>query len=166
MQIRIEALDPQIGQTRQNTPKRGIKHDGQWLTVTHDNQQLLAGLIIGQEIEVTDPKQYGKTWFSSLKKVIEKAAPAAPAQGQGPAQDASKQAPPTPQAGNSGRIAWANYIRAVRAAHALALDLEPNEEGGLPDRSQARAALVNTMAIALTNGRIELPGPEDEPEPF
>lgn len=157
MQIRIEALDPQIGQTTKGTPKRGVKHDGQWLALTHENRQLLAGLTPGLEIEISEPKQYRNTWFASLKKVIEKPPPA---------EEASKPAPPQPGKANGGGIAWIDYLDAIRAAHAVALELEPDVEGGIPDRSQARAALVNTLAIALTNGRIELPKDEEPETPF
>lgn len=53
-------------------------------------------------------------------------------------------------------ISWWEYIDAMRTAHEAARELEP-------DDGQARAALVDTAMIALTNGRVKLP-PKAESE--
>jgi len=58
---------------------------------------------------------------------------------------------------NSHLIPWAEYERTLRAAHAIAMELEYS---ATEDRSQARAAIINTVMIAFTNGKIAAPLPE------
>jgi hypothetical protein len=68
--------------------------------------------------------------------------------------------------GGNGAIPWKDYEIMAKLAHSFALGLEPdsNIEGALPlDRSQARAAILNTIMIAYSNGKIYLP---DEEIPF
>lgn len=69
------------------------------------------------------------------------------------------------QANNNGHIPWHEYERLARVAHTLALSLEPDETGSeahFEDRSQARIALVQTVLVALRDGKVALP--KDEPE--
>ena len=70
------------------------------------------------------------------------------------------QAPtPTPVSGN-GAIPWTDYETAMRRAHKIAYALEPSGEDG-----PASAAIVNTMMISFSQGRIGLPRVEDDPGP-
>jgi len=70
--------------------------------------------------------------------------------------------------GNSnGHIEWHEYDKMMRLAHRTASELEPDgytsqEEGTHVDRSTARAALVNTVMIAFSNGKLWL----DDDIPF
>jgi len=64
-------------------------------------------------------------------------------------------------------IEWWDYIQAMRGAHTIAAELEPDDIPGDPDarpkdRSTARAALVNTMMISLSMGQLSLPPKEPE----
>ena len=81
--------------------------------------------------------------------------------------------------GNAGgpKTPWVDVDHVIRAAHAIALALEPDLQNGLSfDRSSARAAIVNTLIIGVTSGRIAItagpggavegqgqPGPDDCP---
>lgn len=65
----------------------------------------------------------------------------------------------TPHSNGIGpKIKLSDYEQAMQIFHAAAARLEP-------DDPQARAALVNTALIALTNGKIELPK-DNTPAPF
>ena len=63
-----------------------------------------------------------------------------------------------------GAIQWWDYIQAMRGAHAIATELEPdtkNEDTGAAlIRSNARASLVNTMMIAFSQGKVQAPAEE------
>jgi hypothetical protein len=67
--------------------------------------------------------------------------------------------------GNGRGISWADYEIMAKLAHSFAVSMEPDQDnnGLLIDRSQARAAMVNTIMIAYSNGKIYLP---DEEIPF
>lgn len=88
--------------------------------------------------------------------------------------NAPKEAPPPAQQANGS---WEHYAHMARVAHALAADLEPDdleqttEQGGTPivlkvnvDRSHARAAILNTVMIAYSNGKVALPAEPEPPE--
>lgn len=81
-----------------------------------------------------------------------------------------------PSASN-GHIPWLAYEQMARIAHGLAQALEPDvtqpsapsQDGGDPvethtviNRSAARVALVNTVMIAFSNGKISLPEADDD----
>ncbi len=79
--------------------------------------------------------------------------------------------------GNSnGKITWDDYRKVAEAAHSLAMKFEPDEatvttnsEGSTAthvDRSAARAAILNTVMIAYSNGKIFVPADEDDIPPF
>jgi len=97
-------------------------------------------------IPPSGPDNYGKTADMLLKK------------------------PPTaPQVALPGAISFWDYLQTMELVHGSAMALEPSE-------GQARAALVNTAMIALTNGKLQLPpdGPkesgrepgQDDDDPF
>ncbi len=71
--------------------------------------------------------------------------------------------------GNSnGKITWDAYRAMAEAAHSLASKLEPDEISSMGnlDRSTARAAILNTVMIAYSNGKIVVPADEDDIPPF
>jgi len=73
---------------------------------------------------------------------------------------------------NNGKITWDAYRAMAEAAHELANKLEPDgsfntDDSGAyqnMDRSTARAAILNTVMIAYSNGKIFVP--EDDDMPF
>ena len=85
-----------------------------------------------------------------------------------PAEEQPKE--PAPQAPKDNRIPLAEWCAAAKAFHVLAKELEPdetNEQGMfIHERSQARAAMVNTAMIAFSNGKISLELPEEDSMPF
>lgn len=66
----------------------------------------------------------------------------------------------------NGKITWDAYRAMAEAAHGLAGKLEPDFVGEpAMDRSSARAAILNTVMIAYSNGKIFVPEDDDIP-PF
>jgi hypothetical protein len=152
---------------RVNTVERG------WLTL---NGPKTAGLQPGMKVTINNPVQFGQSWYAFLKHVDELAA------GQTPSvRLPNLDAPPPPstvRVDDKGRVApildfakkrpepepipMSRYNLALSEFHAaVAMILEPDavspgESGTFLDRSASRTALVNTFAIALTNGRIKL----------
>jgi len=85
------------------------------------------------------------------------------------------------EAASSNGITWDAYRAMAEAAHELARKLEPDgqeigetqtggEDHALPivtvDRSSARAAILNTVMIAYSNGKIVVPEGDDDIPPF
>lgn len=111
--------------------------------------------LIGKKVELTDivpktSKQGRQYKVAKIANVIESV--------------------PTTANGN-GKITWDAYRAMAQAAHELAGKLEPdgNELVGEDsyikiDRSSARAAILNTVMIAYSNGKIFVP--EDDDMPF
>lgn len=69
---------------------------------------------------------------------------------------------------NNGKITWDAYRAMAEAAHGLAHMLEPDLPGQQAgdvhiDRSSARAAILNTVMIAYSNGKIFVPEEDDTP---
>ena len=62
----------------------------------------------------------------------------------------------TAPAPSNGKIKWDDWVEIARAAHELAVGMEP-EPGTNGDASAARLAFVNTTLIAFSNGKLELP---------
>jgi hypothetical protein len=67
------------------------------------------------------------------------------------------------------QITWDSTREFIKAAHNVALVLEPDEidDGNAvrTDRSTARAAITNTLVIAYTSGKILVPDEADEYTP-
>ncbi len=77
--------------------------------------------------------------------------------------------------GGNSKITWDAYRAMAEAAHELAVKLEPDEldpgdQGDVArvrtDRGTARAAILNTVMIAYSNGKITVPDIEDDIPPF
>ena len=88
----------------------------------------------------------------------------------GQAGRSAPQPPPIPEsahAASNGKIPWADCKDMIYLAHTLAAQLEPDQVNDPyigtdhpkveSDRSVARCAIVNTVMIAFTNGKIALP---------
>lgn len=68
--------------------------------------------------------------------------------------------------GHGHAISWFDYRAMAQAAHELAKELEPDQfDAGLStiDRSTARAAILNTVMIAYSNGKVVVPTDDDMP---
>jgi flagellar hook assembly protein FlgD len=74
----------------------------------------------------------------------------------------------------AGKITWDAYRAMAEAAHSLAMKLEPDEidvseatghETVRTDRGSARAAILNTVMIAYSNGKIFVPEDDDDQIP-
>ena len=121
---------------------------------------------VGAVIEIEKLRQFpvGKnSWYCNFKALLsepghEPGSPKKAAPGASVAQ-------PAPFLNGSGKLTFDEYVLAVKAAHRLAMDVEPDSLTTQADHSQARAALVNTFIIALTNGKVGLPT-EDDAVPF
>ena len=150
MQITIAKFEKTANTKTGKLYSRIQTSEGNWLNVSGVN---LAN-DVGREIEISEPSQLGQGWWAFFQAYQDKPKPSLAPTTQTKAQEPPKQPAPTPGRANGGGIAWADYIRVIRAVHAVAMELEPEVEGGIPDRSQARAAICNTLAIALTNGRV------------
>lgn len=62
---------------------------------------------------------------------------------------------------SNGHITWDDYRAMAEAAHELAMKMEPDAPEGGIDRSAARAAILNTVMIAYSNGKIIVPTEDD-----
>lgn len=160
---KVEQLN-EIKTSQKGNPQRGVRTEKGWVTV-RGAQALLARMQVGLSIEIgnlsefTNPSTNKTAWYGQLMNVGDPPAPAEPKQ-QESAPATNGHAP----AASNGKIPWLEFQLAFKAAHALALECEPDADTGVwIDRSQARAALVNTFVIAFSQGRIEAPELEDEP---
>jgi len=188
---RVEQLN-EIKTSQKGNPQRGVRTEKGWVTV-RGAQALLARMQVGLSIEIgnlsefTNPATGTTAWYGQLMQVGDPPKAPEPAYGAGPAEQALPDARSVINGAkpSNGKIPWLEFQLAFKAAHALALECEPDlteeaeSETALGeahnnllvrvDRSQARAALVNTFVIAFSNGRIEAPEvPEldDEEAPF
>ena len=140
MEILIEA----VGQEKQSKfgAYFGVKVNGEWLNVSGNRDESLKGRRFEAEI-----KPSGKFKWAKLVKEI----------GSGNSSG---------RGGGGSGIPWESYAAMARLAHELALEMEPDETGSeshFEDRSQARAAIMNTVMIAFSNGKIALPDDEGIP---
>lgn len=76
-----------------------------------------------------------------------------------------KAPPAESHAASNGAHDWADYRYMAKLAHELASELEPDSESGMPDRASARAAILNTVMIAFSNGKVKLPDEDEVPPP-
>jgi len=190
----VDQIDNSVNpKTQKGKPQKKIRTDkNQWVIVTGDGAEQI---VVGLKIEISEPKPYGKnnTLYATLQSIetFNSMPPSFKPElsGAGPGEQALADARSVvngAKPSSNGKIPWLEFQLAFKAAHALALDCEPDlteeaeSETALGeahntllvrvDRSQARAALVNTFVIAFSNGRIEAPevpdGGDDESVPF
>lgn len=157
-----------------------VKCGSTWYNVDGDEEQrqrLSNRNFSGAVKPSANPKYNG--WMSVV--AIEEDAPKAPPTPQSgngwPAAEDTPTAPPKPA---TGAIPCGEWMSAMREFHKLAAELEPDELSehrveaettGEPhtvplvivDRSAARAAILNTCMIALSNRRIDM---TDDVSPF
>jgi len=161
VQVKVAERNAEVGQTSNGKAKLGIKTaNGKWLQVTGSGVE---NIKVGQDIVVSEPKQFGKSWFADLKEIKTS---------QLMQQTNGAAVPALRFDAKSEKMTWDDFERTFRAAHAMVMECEPDGlspegvastvEGEPPtfvviDRSQARASLMATIIIALTKdgGRIE-----------
>lgn len=128
-------------------------HAGNSYWFVNEDATPLAGKEV--EIDVTE-KTSAKGNKYSIAKIVKVLEGAAPGGGGG---------------NGNGHIAWSEYEQMAGLAHQLALTMEPDAvadhgQEGAPiitvDRSTARAAILNTVMIAFSNGKISLPAADDD----
>ena len=158
--VTVSQRDDQLSRTGKGKPKLGCKvSDGRWIQVMGDG---IADIRAGDELVLSEPAQFGKSWFATLKEI---------------------KAPPDGQAPSDGVPTWDHCEQLIRKAHELALELEPDgyaerekrieveSPNGEPhteplvvvDRSRARMAFVSTLIIAFTNRKIAADEPSGSP---
>lgn len=165
----VEQIDTSAGATTtKGKPQKKVHTDkNEWMMVTGEGCQWIKP---GDKIEISEPQPYGKN--NTLYATFQSLDPALP---KPPAPTPNGAAPAASNGNGSGKIPWMEFTAAFRAAHAMALEVEPDShtniitsDGAITttplDRSTARAALVNTAIIAFSNGKIETP--EIEATPF
>ena len=139
----------------------GVKtDDGTWYSLYVEDQPTKGA---SYECIVTENKgKDGRTYFDA-KPIRPAMAPEPAPQSQTNGAAAPAEAPkPAPVYTGPTKIAWLDWQTMTRAAHAMAMELEPDQaavsaSNPLFDRSTARIAMVNTIMIAFSNGKLDLP---------
>jgi hypothetical protein len=165
-------VDP-IGQNSKGDLIRAINNGTGWIKLSGD-KDLLYKLSPGAKVRHGPVKVYGKSSFATLYEIEKPQATPPPA-----AKPATQ--PPAPKASsnwsNNGAAAPTSSVRTMAECKAAlfefhkwavmcepeAVDQAPDSNPVYLDRAQARTAIVNTLMIAFTNGKIEAPK-EAEPE--
>lgn len=116
--------------------------------------------LVGKTVDLETTEKFSKAGnkylVGKILRVLENAEPAARSQN------------------GNGKITWDAYRAMAEAAHELATKLEPDEFTVHPDensnmavnvradRAAARAAILNTVMIAYSNGKIFVPEVDEE----
>jgi hypothetical protein len=147
----VKQLD-EVKATQSGTPQRGVLTEHGWIKVRGKS---IAFLDVGAKIEITQPTEFKNAKYSELLAVGASAPkPSAPA----PAACLAPMSQARPAVSYSGAIKIEAYIEAIVKFHKVASLMESND-------AQARAAIVNTFSIALTNGKIDMTPTAPEREP-
>ena len=131
-----------------------IKVGNRWINIQGQPDPSLKGQTVEAETKTSKDGKY--TWAKLTTRKSPALLPAAEQQANG---------------------SWEHYAEMARAAHQLARELEPDgsqwpPQGGSEDpaqiitcdRSHARAAILNTVMIAYSNGKVALPAEPEPPE--
>ncbi len=150
MQVKVESVsDVKVGQYG---PSSKIKCGNASYFVNED-----ATPLVGKTLEITtEQKTSAKGNQYTIAKIVKVLDSAAPAQSNGNGQP------------------WALWRQMAGEAHKVAMELEPDTnnaghegaDGSFVDRSTARAAILNTIMIAFSNGKITLTQEDTEEIPF
>lgn len=142
MQITVESTTKEPKQARGQT-YWGVKYQNDWYNLFVDSKPA-QGAKFDCEVKTSDFNGKTYRWATPTK---------------------AKEQPAEQQASSNG--SWEHYAEMARAAHALAAELEADaitEAGIQIDRSHARAAILNTVMIAYSNGKVALPAEPEPPE--
>jgi hypothetical protein len=157
---KITQVEPSVGKTKQGKPVRTVRTDsGKEVSLMGTFQQL-ASLQPGADIEHSQPSEFNGRHYATL---VLASSPTNNTQASRTPPPAAKPAAVSAPASPT----WAEYKSMAFAAHSLAEMLEPDlphhENEPFIDRSSARTAIVNTVMIAFSNGKVQAPKPEREP---
>jgi len=146
MQIKIEEVLGDVKQNKDGQSYLNVKAQGKYLNLSFPDNPfpINAGDTVEIE-EIRESKYRGRDGKEKLSRWATLA----------------KKQPEKQAESSTGKISFWSYMDAMKIAHGVAMDLEPDDPNG-GDRSQARAALVDTAMIALTTHRIDLPPEPDE----
>src|SRR5689334_20133441 len=135
--------------TQSGTPQRGVKTEAGWIQVRGKS---IAFLDVGAKIEITEPTEFKNKKYAELKSM----GAGAPAEKAAPAASSGNASVTKPAYVPAGAIKVQDYIEAIVKFHKVASLMESND-------AQARAAILNTFSIALTNGKLDMSEPAREP---
>lgn len=158
----------QVGQvkfSRKGDPYFTLKIDNIWYSLPGGEQQ--KAQVENQQVSYTITKPASGNYNAWIK--VDAVAPEPePKATERPSYDNSN--------GNGhGGISWVDYRDMAMLAHGLAKELEPDVASSdvdlegrrviTPeiDRATARAAILNTVMIAFSNGKISLPDEDESP---
>lgn len=136
----VQGVEP-ARDTKKGDPQIKVRTDkGESINVSAAaaNRNQIASVAVGDKIEISEPTDFNGTLYARLNNV---------------------EHPPAPKAASNGSArSWVDYHAMATIAHALAAQFEPTD-------ATARAAILNTVMIAFSNGKVELPddGPEGPP---
>lgn len=144
MQVQVESCARDLRRTKDGREYTGIKVNGEWINVMGDHRDAYKKQL---DLDIR-----GK-WAEVIK----------------PAETPAARGAAPPANGHSGAATLEDLKTFMFEAHKIAVMLEGDSTDQQPDsnpvyfdRAQARAAIVNTLVIAFTNGKISLP---DGPPP-
>lgn len=151
-QVTIEAVT-KVKTTKNNKPFIGVMIGGKWYNAEWAFSMDPAPMK-GKTVDVESLPNSDWIKIASVAKSEQfKAQPPA-----GFSQVRPKPEAQLPKIENAPKIPWSEYKLMLIEAHNLASQLESE-----PVDAQARAAIVNTVMIAFTNGKIAAPEPMAEP---
>lgn len=148
MQIRVERGE--LKRTKSDKDYTNLQgSDGNWYNVMGD----LTGLM-GRTVEI-DPQPFGKGMWAQSYIIIQADEPIPQPE---PAQAVSRPTPTGQGYAPPVKIGFWEAVGAVKTLH--------NQFANRESDPQARAAMINTMMIAITSGKVEMPpeGPFSEEE--
>jgi hypothetical protein len=155
---KITQVEPSVGKTKQGKPVRTVRTDsGKEVSLMGTFQQL-ASLQPGADIEHSQPSEFNGRHYATLVLA------------SSPTNNTPKRPDPPILGGLPKAVSapasptWEEYKGMAFAAHSLAEMLEPDlphhENEPFIDRSSARTAIVNTVMIAFSNGKVQAPKPD------
>jgi hypothetical protein len=132
--------------------------------------------LVGSTVDLETTEKYSKAGNKYLVGKVTKALAPAPSSNGNGAAPTNTTTDDTWNNNTGKKVSWDNYRAMAEAAHELAMKLEPdsiraielsdpNESLGTTttiDRSTARAAILNTVMIAYSNGKIFVPAVDDD----
>jgi len=147
MEIKILGVTA-VKKTAKGKEYTGIKYgEGQWVNVWGDHTDKK-----NKTMTISDIQVFGKSGWAKEEKPVQQ-------------PEVSQHWMMTQT--SSDKLTKGGYKRWLEEMWELAMklepDLEPTEHHALCDRSDARAALVNTAMIAWTNGKLQDEYEEEEP---
>jgi hypothetical protein len=173
MNVRIEAVGP-IKQGQKGQYFTAKITGGKWVNI--DGGEDVRQKINGKDCSITVRPSANPKYNDWAK--IDAVAELEPAKANGHAE-------PEPMPKRSGKPTWLEYAAVARAAHALAVELEPDDVTQIPvpisddpqgavealpivkvDRSGHRMTFVETVLISFEKGAFEGPADDEGSTPF